>query len=389
MRICIVSRECPPLTPYSGGIGFHYAAMAPELARQGQEVHYVTMTNEASRTADLDGVTVHLRSARRGLGLTTLTDPLAVAATLRRLGPFDVVFAAEWGGEAAAHSLRRRPGVLVTNLATSLTQILQIERTERPARERIRHCVQRPLERWQTEHSDAIAACSSAILQWARRLWSLDGIPSEVIPNFIDPDHACALATGEPARGFPAERPIVLFFGRLEIRKGVLVLAEAMKRVWRQHPTAQLVLVGDDLVHEGRRMSERMRQLAGPDGGRLHVLGRQPPDRLFPAIAAADAVVFPSVWENFSIAALEAKALGKPIVATTGGGFVDFVHDDRDGLLVAPGDVDGLAAAIERLLADGGLRDRLGRAARASAEEYRPEPVVRRYVEFFERVAGS
>jgi glycogen synthase len=131
MKICLISRECPPLTPYSGGIGYHYAALAPELSRQGHDVHYLTVTERESHTVDLDGVTVCLRPARRTGRAHALTETMWTVDTafaLRRLGPFDVVFAAEWGGEAAAYALRRDQGVLVTNLAPSLTQVRHLER---------------------------------------------------------------------------------------------------------------------------------------------------------------------------------------------------------------------------------------------------------------------
>ena len=181
----------------------------------------------------------------------------------------------------------------------------------------------------------------------------------------------------------------MLFFGRLEQRKGVHILAQAIPSIRARVPSAQFVFIGGDSVIDGRPSSEVVRELAGPESeSALHLLGRQDPSALLPAVAASDVVAFPSIWENFSIAAVEARALGRPIVATSGSGFDDFVRDGVDGVLVPPGTVAPLADALVRLLGDPAERDALGAAARAATDALSPERVVRDYVEFFEAVAG-
>lgn len=85
--------------------------------------------------------------------------------------------------------------------------------------------------------------------------------------------------------------------------------------------------------------------------------------------AEADLCVVPSVWrEPFGIAAVEAMAAGKPVVASRAGGLADVVEDGVTGLLVEPGDAAGLADGIARLIADPGLRERMGRAGRDKAK---------------------
>ena len=73
-----------------------------------------------------------------------------------------------------------------------------------------------------------------------------------------------------------------------------------------------------------------------PERDRFHLLGHQPPERLFPAIAAADVVALPSLWEAFGLVALEGMALGKPCVLTSGSGFEDFFRDGVHGLMLPP-----------------------------------------------------
>lgn len=393
MRICIVTREYPPVTAYSGGIGTLFATLAPELARQGHEPHVLTLSEGAPGTAEHEGVRAHQLARpipRRLWSLEDVPWSFVVERHLRRHERFDAVFAAEWGGDAWRYSAHEQSGPLITHLTTALAQILAIAPELRWSREwRIRNASLIRLERRQSERSSAIVASSRAILDWSRELWNLDGIPSTVLPNMVDVDRVRELARGQLPEGFPRERPVVAFSGRLEVRKGVDVLTSAMAEIWREFPSAQLVMLGRDTAATEGMMGDRLRTIAADHADRLHFLGPQPPERLFPALAASDVVAFPSRWENFSLGALEALALGKPIVVTSGSGFDDFFVHERNGLMVPPRDAPALARALVRVLADAGLRERLGTSAASSSELYRPQPVTERFVSFFAEVAGT
>jgi glycosyltransferase involved in cell wall biosynthesis len=391
VRICLLTREFPPVTRYTGGIGTQYASLSAELARQGHDVHVLTAADQPRRAGEVNGPQLHLlpRPPRR-IALEDWLWSRAADGALRRLGPFDIVYAAEYGGDAAGYSRRRTAGPLVTNLVTSTEQILEMSPGRRPtARERLAHVVLRHLERRQTERSDALAPCTHAILEWTRRLWKVDGLPARVLPNMVDVERTRALASGPPPDGFPQDGQVIAFSGRIEIRKGAHVLAAAMPRVWEAQPGARLVLMGRDMPFGHGTMAQHVRRMAGRHADRVHVLGNQPPERLFAALARADAVALPSLWENFALASLEVLALGRPLVATAVGGFPEFITDGQDGLLVAPGDAPALAGALTRLLGDAALRERLGAAAARTAEAYAPEPVTRRHVDWFETVASG
>jgi glycosyltransferase involved in cell wall biosynthesis len=88
---------------------------------------------------------------------------------------------------------------------------------------------------------------------------------------------------------------------------------------------------------------------------------------------ALDIVVHASLGEPFGLVVVEAMALGKPIVATNVGGPAEIVIDGVSGLLVRPGDADGLAMALRRLLAEPGLARRLSEGARTRAERFSDE----------------
>jgi glycogen(starch) synthase len=400
VRLCLVSREYPPLTEYSGGIGRQFAALARELARQGHEVHVATITPARGRYELHEGVHVHL------LRESALPGPLAesrsmirrainVDRLLRAAGPWHVVYAAEWRGEAAGHALRRHRTAVVTNLASSLATVHQTTRADETSAaaglsSRARSAIQHAIERFQTERSNAIVAPSNAILDWAKRAWRVERIPARILPNMIDVERTRRLSAGRPPDGFPPDEPPVVYFGRLEEVKGVDVLVGAMRRLWAGGRTTRLVLIGHDTRWGAReRMSARLERVAAPHSDRITFIEAQPPDRLFPAVAASAMVVLPSRWESFSLAALETMALGRPLIASRVGGLSEFLRDGANALLVAPGDEAALATAIERLLDDPALRDHLASQAARDAPAFDVAPVAREHAGYFEQIAAA
>ncbi|HEX6083900.1 MAG TPA: glycosyltransferase family 4 protein [Thermoanaerobaculia bacterium] len=152
---------------------------------------------------------------------------------------------------------------------------------------------------------------------------------------------------------------------RLDHWKGVDVFLRAAARV----PHAKFVVAGGAV--EGREeFAAGLHALARDLGVDVRFTGwRYGPERIAELHAALDVLVLPSVWpEPFGLVLLEAMASGKPVIATRHGGPVEIVADGETGLLVAPGDVEELAAAMTALLHGAALRERMGRAARVRAE---------------------
>jgi glycosyltransferase involved in cell wall biosynthesis len=209
---------------------------------------------------------------------------------------------------------------------------------------------------------------------WARELnigWGADGDKLEVIyPGFPTPD---------PIDRGRRRRFTFLFVGGDFERKGGFEVVEAFAGVATQFPDARLVLAGSDpkrpnpdrLVHSwvptGRRERilallaelEQRGLVARHDWVKSARLRRE----LYPA---ADALVMPSRAEGFGFANVEAMSFGLPVITSTVGPAREIVSDGRTGLLVLPGDVDGLRAAMSRLVEDAEAARRLGEAARTA-----------------------
>ena len=159
----------------------------------------------------------------------------------------------------------------------------------------------------------------------------------------------------------------LVFAGRLGPQKALGVALQALVDV----PDTSLAVAGDG--PQRTALEGRAREL-GLDG-RVSFLGSVPREQVLRLFHAADASLLPSAWENFPHTIVEALAVGCPVIATAVGGVPEVVRDGENGLLVAPGDPDALAAAIARFFADDALRARLRDAAARSVEGYSEDAV--------------
>lgn len=147
--------------------------------------------------------------------------------------------------------------------------------------------------------------------------------------------------------------------------KGLVPLLEALAKV-RTERHAELVVVGPP--REGSPVRATIERL-GLEGA-VHIVGEVDSLRMVELLAEAEVAVVPSLYEGFSLPAVEAMSAGVPVVTTTGGALPEVVGSDGEtGLLVPPGDPEALAAAIVRALDDPLLRQRLGQAGRARAHQ--------------------
>jgi len=182
--------------------------------------------------------------------------------------------------------------------------------------------------------------------------------------------------------------PVIAFVGRKHRYKGVWFLVEAMQRVWRRLPEARLVVAGGRSAE-----SEEMRRELGylPASCQQHTLWiddfeESEKDAIF---AAADVVALPSLHESFGLVYLDAWLHGKPVIGCRLGSTASLVEEGVEGLLVTFEDKRELAAAILRLLAAPGLRQRMGEAGRRKLlREYTWETVIQRYEQAYQEAVA-
>lgn len=161
------------------------------------------------------------------------------------------------------------------------------------------------------------------------------------------------------ALGLGSEDLLVAYVGRLAPEKGVDRLLDAWAAIAPRQPRAHLAFTGTGL------MEPHIRDRGLP---RVHLTGLRRGIELATAYASADVFVLPSVTETFGNVLLEAMASGVAPVAMASGGVLDYALDGVNARLVDPDAPHGLAEALEAVLTDRDLRDRLARDARATAE---------------------
>ena len=375
MRICIGSRAYRPVNG-GYGIGSMMASLAPAWHRQGHQVTVLTI-DAAVDEQIIDGVHVvnvpqHEPQALRW--------PLAFARMVRRHGPFDVVFAPEFDGCMAFYSLQQTSGLLITTLASSHKQVaIMGERTRPPLKEGVRLRYLRFMERLQTSRSAAVFAPSAVPLEWnLHDGWSLPE-SRHIIGNPVDVD-VLEAAAGGPRPDWLPKGPVIVCVGRVERLKGTRELLDAMPAIRHRVPDAQLVMIGDAM--QGLEATARI--VAG-----VTLTGPKQMAEVAAALGHADVAVFPSYWETFGIAAMEAMAAGAPTVLTSGSGFEEFAVHEHNSLVVRPRDADAVAGAILRLFADDGLRHRIAAEGRETAARFAAPVIARRYIAAFEDVVAQ
>jgi glycosyltransferase involved in cell wall biosynthesis len=219
--------------------------------------------------------------------------------------------------------------------------------------------------------ADRVVLLHEGLEEVARRY----GLDYEVMHNGTDLSEADA---AEPAADLPKAPGEVWigYVGRLESVKGYDFLLRAAHEVHARHPNVRTFLVGAS-VPRGAHVPAGVRFL----GFRRDV---------YSVLKRMDVFCLPSLSEGLPNALMEAMSVGCACVASRVGGVPWLVEHEKNGLLVAPGDVAGLAAALERLASDALLRQRLGRAARATIEErFDGRRLSERYEQLFADVLGG
>ncbi len=293
---------------------------------------------------------------------------------VRTAGSADVVYAsATYAAAAAAAVLARRP--LVVKLVSD------------PAYERARRyrLDTGTLEQFQETGSVPVATLKRARTAALRRAASVI-VPSRYLAEIalgwgLDPKRVSVVPNPAPSLSVPpaAARQGLVFAGRLTRQKALDTALDAVARV----PEADLLVIGDG---PDRPRLESHAAALGLNG-RVRFIGSVPRTQVLEAFAAAEALVISSDWENFPHTAVEALALGTPLIATAVGGVPEVVSDGVNGLLVPPGDSDALAAAIERFLGSAELRATLSDAAKGSVEHLTAAKVYGRIQELLEAAA--
>lgn len=384
MRIALISFEYPPDTAI-GGIGTYTYNAASMLRDRGHEVEVFAGGGTAGH-AIVDDIRVH----RSGMNARNTFPEMAAQAfaTRHRFRAFDVLEGPEYGAEAAA-AVREIPDIpLVVRLHTPSFLARQLNRSSHSSYARMRTFAaniwnlcgrreflgsDRDTERRHVQDADQIASPSVALSELVAREWR---IPREHIHHLPNPFIATAALLKISA---PSTHKVVTFLGRLETRKGILELAKAIPLVLERMSDITFRLIGDSSIASPRSaltMRDYLLRVLGSSRSRVEFIEHLPQDAIPEYLAATSICVFPSLWENFPYACLEAMAAGRAIIASSVGGMAEMLDQGQAGELVRPRAPPALAEAILLLLADAERMSLYGQRARARVlSEYSPSRI--------------
>lgn len=385
MRISLMTPEYPP-RPGVGGIATHIHTMARALARAGHEVQVVTPGEPGVAGAPSVVVEDDVTVARVAVG--TRFHPLAEQfLSYRHLAHAalswrpDVVQCPEW--QANAWWLTRFADVpVVTRLDTPTGMVMDINGRRWGPRTYLFDF----FERDQTRRSAIVYAPSAAIAREVGSRWSISPERIEVIPNALDLSAVREAGAASPKRPLPAR--FLIYFGRLEARKGIGPFGEALPAVLAAHPDLHAVLVGGEDPASAAEIA-RFRQNVSSVADRVHLFGGMPRNDALAIVARAELAVVPSLWENFAFVVVESLALGVPVIATNCGGNPEIVEHGRSGWLVPPGDAVALRDELIARLADRAGLEIARTCARERAGRFDTDQVALRVAELLARASQA
>ena len=217
--------------------------------------------------------------------------------------------------------------------------------------------------RWLIRRMDAVIATSEGAASFLER-------PAIVIHHGVDMERffpAGDRLAEWRAAGLPGSFGVGAF-GRIRPQKGADLLVEAMIRLLPKYPDAALVLTGLVAPKFERFKAELERRVAAAGlQSRILFLGERPSEEMPAWFRRVALYVAPMRHEGFGLTPLEAMASGAAVVATRTGAASALVAEGETGFLVEPGNLEALVAAIERLIADRGLAEAMGRRGRLKA----------------------
>jgi len=354
--------------PNIGGIETLLEHTMPTLRELGREFVVVTGTDGDHETSGIiDGIPVYRLPFQSTMASPTPGRLLAMGSRLREIErDHDIALRHVHGLDCnlwfVARRHRQQPLPLLVSVHGTLDPPHPFSRVTRDA----------------LLAADLVTAVSDSVrASIETTIPELDGTV-RVIPNGVTVNLQGAAPPAVPGRVFMA--------GRLDWLKGFDLVVRALAGLRSSHPEVHVRIAGEG--HEWQRLLD----IASAEGVADHVelLGPCAHTEVIAEIARAAVVVVPSrAIEGFSLVALEAAHLGRPVLATNVGGLTETVVDGVTGVLVPPEDLATLTGALTALLDAPQHAETLGRAAREHARRYDAEHCARAYASTYDQITDA
>ena len=378
MKVLMLSWEYPP--HIVGGLGKHVYYISKALAIKNIDITIITYTDGTSKSEEfIDNIRV-LRVNPYSLRYPDFTSwihgmNLLMVEKALKFKNFDIIHVHDWLTALAGINIKHimRKPLIATIHSTELGR-----RRGYLSNDYERHIHE--IEWILTYEAWRIICCSNYMVNEVSNFFQCPLNKIVRIYNGIDPNSLIP-STNIDRRIYAEDyEKIVLFVGRLVYEKGPHIVLEAANILRRND--IKFLFVGEGsmkpyLLELGRKLgiSER-----------LYFLGHIPDDILYAIYKIASVAVFPSLYEPFGIVALEAMALGTPVIASAVGGLNEIVIDGYNGIKITPGSAYELAEAILKIIDNPSLSKKFVENAKNFIKNFTWEKAAEETIKLYEEV---
>ena len=377
MRIAFISYEFPPDTG-KGGIGTYVKQIAAALVTLSWQVHVFAGSDKPGISQKMDGYWIHTIQCNDPHDFAhKVVDQFDNYHTIEK---FDIIESAEIHGNARMVKMKYPELPLVVRLHAPNYLVENLKNRYLPFFSKLRFILGSILRfkldmgYWRTYNknndtdynfiqlANNITAPSKPMKQWVVKNWKILPEKIRVIPNIFSPSD---LLLNIPILK-DCQYKRVIFFGRLNVLKGLVNATKAMNKILQEYPDWQFRVIGDDGngPAPGIGMRNFMKKKLHTIINRVEFLDGMVYDALPEAIADSEIVLLPSLFESFSYTCAEAMAAGKAVVGSQNGGMADLIQNDESGLLADPENSEAIYKAVKKLIDDNEYRFQLSVNAR-------------------------
>lgn len=400
MRIAFITYEFPPDTG-KGGIGTYTNQLAYMLAKEGWDIHVFAGSHYREGKELEAGITIH-RVECTGPHDFKL-NVLPVFANEQTLQAFDIIESPEINGNAGEIKKKypllplvvrlHAPDYLVESLKKKYVPFFAKLRYVLGAIKRLRFDLGfwKPYDKLADadyqfiQTADHITAPSKAMKQWAVSNWDIPANKIIIIPNIFLPSAALVNIPIEKENKYRR----IIFFGRLNVLKGLVNATLAMKKILQEYPGWRFRVIGDDGPGPTNKITMRpwMKLKLKEVINRVEFMDGLAYEDLPAAISEGEIVLLPSLFESFSYTCAEAMAAGKAIAGSNNAGMAELLENGRSGLLINPYDYKEIIIAVKKLIEDNSLRYRLAVQAREKIlYDFGAGKTAVKYVDLYEEI---
>lgn len=403
MRIAFISYEFPPDTG-KGGIGTYIQQIARAMASMKWDVHVFCASDKRSVSFLQDGYRVHRILCNNG---KEFRDKVVHTFEQQHATyPFDLMESPEINGNA--WSIKKKfpeipmvvrmhaPDYLVESLKKRYVPFLSKLRFVLGSIRRFKF----DLGYWREydklndpdyqfiQLANFIKAPSQSMKQWVVKNWKIEAQSINVIPNIFSPSEALLQIPVHDSCKFKR----IVFFGRLNVLKGLVNSSKAMRKILKQYPEWNFTVIGDDGPGPNHKVGMKawMQEELQDVMDRVTFVDGMNYEELPNAISDSEIVLLPSLFESFSYACAEAMAAGKAVVGSKNGGMADLIKDGENGILVDPDKEKEIYEAIKRLIENNTERYQYSLKARQRIlHDYNVVETAKLYDRYYEKIAGN